>query len=68
MTDFDLNDIINIQTKRGIEKSREEIAQNMLRNGFSCEQTAELSGLDIERIKEVTRSWFFIQIPEKISV
>ena len=38
----------------GLGKGREEVAQNMLRKGFSCEQTAELTGLDIERVKELS--------------
>ena len=30
-----------------------EIAENMLRNGFSVEQTAELSGLDVAKVKSL---------------
>jgi len=40
--------------EEGLEKGREEIAQNMLRKGFSFEQIAELSGLDIERVRELS--------------
>jgi len=35
----------------GEAKGKEEIARNMLNSGFSAEQTAALSGLDIERIR-----------------
>ena len=36
---------------RGEEKKAGEIARNMLKSGFSEEQTAELSGLDIKKIR-----------------
>ena len=36
---------------RGEIKGKEEIARNMLKNGFPVEQVAELSGLDMERIR-----------------
>jgi flagellar biosynthesis/type III secretory pathway protein FliH len=39
--------------EEGIEKGREEVARNMLEKGFSCEQTAELSGLGIDRVREL---------------
>ena len=42
--------------EKGRETEREELARNMLRKGFSCEQTAELSGLDIERVRELSSS------------
>jgi predicted transposase YdaD len=38
---------------RGIEKKAVEIAGNMLKNGFSVEQTAALSGLDVARVREL---------------
>ena len=41
---------------RGEERKASEIAQNMLRNGFSAEQTAELSGLDIAKIRELSEA------------
>ena len=42
--------------EEGLEKGREEVARNMLRKGFPCEQIAELSGLDIERVKKLSSS------------
>jgi predicted transposase YdaD len=39
---------------RGEERKAEEIAKNMLRNGFSSDQTAVLSGLDIAKIKTLS--------------
>ncbi|MDR0313558.1 MAG: hypothetical protein LBI14_08165 [Treponema sp.] len=36
---------------RGEEKKATEIARNMLKDGFTMEKTAELSGLDISRIR-----------------
>ena len=36
---------------KGEEKKAIEIARNMLKNGFPIGQVAELSGLDVERIK-----------------
>jgi predicted transposase YdaD len=38
---------------QGKEKKAIEIAQNMLRNGFSVEQTAQLSGLDTAKVREL---------------
>jgi len=35
----------------GEAKGKEEIARNMLRSGFPAGQVAELSGLDVERVK-----------------
>jgi predicted transposase/invertase (TIGR01784 family) len=39
--------------EKGRERGREEAAQNMLRKGFSYEQTAELSMLDIDKVREL---------------
>ena len=39
---------------RGQEVKAVEIAQNMLKSGFPVEQVAELSGLDIEKVKALT--------------
>jgi predicted transposase YdaD len=36
---------------QGEEKKAREIAKNLLENGFSAEQTAKLSGLDIMKVK-----------------
>jgi hypothetical protein len=41
---------------RGEEKKASEIARNMLKNGFSVEQTASLSGLEIEKIRSLSCS------------
>ena len=40
---------------RGVAIGKEEIARNMLNSGFSAEQTAALSGLDVERVKGLAR-------------
>jgi len=40
--------------EKGRERGREEAAQNMLRKGFSYEQTAELSMLDIDKVRELS--------------
>jgi len=40
---------------RGGEERAVEIARNMLNSGFSAEQTAALSGLDVERVKGLAR-------------
>jgi DNA-binding CsgD family transcriptional regulator len=36
---------------RGAEIKAEEIAKNMIINGFSYKQTAKLSGLNVKKIK-----------------
>jgi predicted transposase YdaD len=36
---------------RGEEKKAEEIARNLLKNGFSVEQTAVLSGMDVVKVE-----------------
>ncbi|MDR0313365.1 MAG: hypothetical protein LBI14_07185 [Treponema sp.] len=38
----------------GEEKKAAEIAKNMLKKGFSIEQTAELSGMDILKVKALS--------------
>ena len=38
------------------ERKATEIAENMLRNGFSVEQTAQLSGLDTAKVRELAVS------------
>jgi len=40
--------------EKGLEKRAKEIAQNMLRKGFSYEQIAKLSMLDIDRVRELS--------------
>jgi hypothetical protein len=40
---------------RGVEKKAAEIAGNMLKNGFSVEQTAALSGLDVVKVKALIK-------------
>ena len=39
---------------QGEEKKASEIARNMLKSGFSEEQTAELSGLDIMKVRALS--------------
>jgi hypothetical protein len=39
---------------KGEEKKAKEIAKNLLGNGFSLEQTAHLSGLDIAEVRKLT--------------
>jgi len=36
---------------KAAEKKAAEIAGNMIRNGFSIEQTAALSGLDVAKVR-----------------
>ena len=36
---------------KGVARGMEKVAQNMLKSGFPVEQVAELSGLDIEKVK-----------------
>ena len=38
---------------RGVEKKALIVAKNMLKSGFSLEQTANLSELDVEKVKEL---------------
>jgi hypothetical protein len=45
---------IAVDEARGEERKAAEIAIKMLRNGFSMEQTADLSGLDVEKIKALS--------------
>jgi hypothetical protein len=40
---------------RGEEKKAAEIAGNLLKNGFSVEQTAALAGMDIVKVKALTK-------------
>jgi len=40
----------------GEASGEEKIARNMLRKGLSVEQVAELSGLDIEKIRKIADS------------
>jgi predicted transposase/invertase (TIGR01784 family) len=57
-TEWDLATALEVEREEGWEKGREEgreeTAQNMLRKGFSYEQTAELSMLDIEKVRELS--------------
>ena len=39
---------------KGEEKKAREIAKNLLGNGFSLEQTAHLSGLDLAEVRKLT--------------
>jgi len=40
--------------EKGLEQGLEKAAQNMLRKGFSYEEAAELSMLDIKKVKELS--------------
>ena len=42
---------IAVGEARGEEKKAAEIARNLLKNGFSVEQTALLSGMDVARVE-----------------
>ena len=53
-TEWDLATALEVEREEGREKGREEAAQNMLKKGFSYEQTAELSMLDIEKVRELS--------------
>ena len=41
---------------RGEEKNAIKVARNMLRSGFSIEQTASLSELDIAKVRELAEN------------
>ena len=41
---------------RGEEKKAREIARNLLANGFSLEQTAQLSGLDMAEVRKLSEN------------
>ena len=60
VAEWDMNTALEVEREEGYEKGREEgreeTAQNMLRDGFSYEQTARLSMLDIERVRELSRT------------
>jgi predicted transposase YdaD len=45
---------IAVGVVEGEERKATEIAKNMLRNGFSLEQTSTLSGLDVEKVKALS--------------
>lgn len=45
--------ILEIGIEKGIEQSRTEIIQNMLKNGLSSEKIAELTQISLDIIKEV---------------
>ena len=52
--EWDMTTALEVVREEGEEKKAREIAQNMLRKGFSYEQTAELSMLDIDRVRELS--------------
>jgi len=61
-TEWDMATALEVEREEGYEKGleegreegREEAAQNMLMDGFSYEQTAKLSMLDIDRVRELS--------------
>ena len=61
-SEWDINIAMEVEREESFEKGREEgreeslekVARNMLRKGFSFEEIAELSGLDIERVRELS--------------
>ena len=59
-SEWDLNIAIEVESEEareeGREEGREDVARNMLKKGFSCEQIAELSRLDIKRVRELLSS------------
>ena len=54
ITEWNTEEAKEVWFEEGLEKGLEKIAQNMLRKGFSHEQTAELSELDIEKVRELS--------------
>ena len=56
VAEWDMATALEVEREEGEEKKAREIAQNMLSKGFSYEQTAELSMLDIERVKELSQT------------
>ena len=56
VAEWDMATALEVEREEGEEKKAKEIAQNMLRDCFSYEQTARLSMLDIERVKELSQT------------
>jgi len=56
VAEWDMNTALEVEREEGYEKGLEKAAQNMLKDGFSYEQTAKLSMLDIERVKELSQT------------
>jgi len=52
--DWNMATALEVEREEGYERGLEKAAQNMLRKGFSYEQTAELSMLDIEKVRELS--------------
>ena len=52
--EWDINIALEVEREEGYEKGLEKAALNMLRGGFSYEQTARLSMLDIDRVRELS--------------
>ena len=60
LTEWNWDDALDVRYEEGREEGLEEkaidIAKNMLKDGFSPEQTARLSGLDIAKVKALSAS------------
>jgi len=54
VAEWDMVTALEVEREEGYEKGLERAAQNLLKKGFSYEQTAELSMLDIEKVKELS--------------
>ena len=53
---WDMDIALEVEREEAYEKCQKDVARNMLKKGFSFEQTAELSGLDIERVRDLLSS------------
>ena len=53
---FDLENALMRGELKGEEKKGIKVARNMLRSGFSIEQTASLSELDIAKVRELAEN------------
>jgi len=54
VTEWNMTTALEVEREEGYEKGLEDIARNMLMDGFSYEQTAKLSMLDIEKVRELS--------------
>ena len=47
--------LLEIGIEKGIEQSRTEIIQNMLKNGLSSEEVSEVTQIPLDDVKDVER-------------
>jgi len=54
MTEWKMEDALEVRFEEGMEKGKEEIARNALSEGFSMEIVQKITGLDMETIKSLS--------------